>query len=70
MTKPLIVSGKQFRVTITGEIPPSLMNEDPQLVTAALLGAINVSTAILSYVLNVNCSLGESQPAGPPPTKH
>jgi hypothetical protein len=70
MKKSPIVSGKQFRVTITGEIPPSLMSEDPQLVTAALLGAINVSTAILSYVVNVNCSLGESQPAGPPPVKN
>ncbi len=69
MKKSAIVSGKNFRVTITGEVPPSLMSEDPQLVTATLLGAITVSTAILSYVLNVNCSLGETQPAGPPPTQ-
>ena len=70
MKKSAIVSGKEFRITITGEVPPSLVGADPQLVTATLLGAVTVSTAILSYVLNVHCSLGETQPAGPPPQKH
>ncbi len=67
MGKSVIVSGKEFRVTITGEVPPSLVGQDPQLISASLLGAITVTTAILSYVVNVNCSLGETQPAGPPP---
>jgi hypothetical protein len=70
MSKSPIVSGKEFRVTITGEVPPSLVGADAQLITASLLGAISISTAIMSYVLNVHCSLGESQPAGPPLQKH
>ena len=63
-----IVSGKMFRITITGEIPPNLIGGNPQETSATVLSCVSVSTALIGVITKVDCSLGELRPADSPPT--
>lgn len=67
MAKSKIVTGKMYRITITGEVPPGMMAEDHEMVTAAMMGAVSLSLGLVGTVTKVDCSLGELRPAQPPP---
>ena len=68
MSKSKIVSGKMFRITITGEVPPTLVGGRPEQTVATLLSCVSVTAGLVGVVHNIDCSLGDLQPAAPPPT--